>query len=282
MIPFYEQPVLHLGPVAIHAFGALVALGIFIGMQMTLRRAKFENLDPQRDEDLIWYAVLIGFISAHVFDLVTYYPERILENPLSLLKIWDGISSFGGMLGGLGGMMFFFWRKMPETNWATRMRYVDTIAFGWPFAWVFGRSGCTVAIDHPGTISKFFLTISLKTEAAQDFIRGVYENRGMADKLPADLSQYGFHNLGLYEMLYTLLILVPIWLILGRKHRPPGFFLALFFLLYLPARFTLDFFRMADATYGGLTPAQWACIPVVVLAGVLLVNMRKWAAQAEA
>lgn len=275
MIPFYDQPVLHLGPLTIHAFGALVAIGIFVGMQITLWRAKFEGLDPRQDEDLIWYAVLIGFVSAHVFDLVFYFPERIIENPLSLLKIWDGISSFGGMLGGLGGMLFFFWRKMPGTSWATRLRYVDTIAFGWPFAWVFGRMGCTVAIDHPGRITDFFLAISLKTEAAQDFIRGVYVNADAVEQLPAELGNLGFHNLGFYELLYTLFVIVPLWLVLSRKRRAPGFWLSLFFLVYVPVRFGLDFLRMADVTYLGLTPAQYAAVAGAAISLVVLINTKK-------
>jgi phosphatidylglycerol:prolipoprotein diacylglycerol transferase len=275
MIPYYSQPVFHLGPLPIHMFGILVATGIFVGMTITLKRAAFEGLDPRVDEDLIWYAVLIGFISAHVFDLVAYDPQRIIDDPLSLVKIWDGISSFGGMLGGLLGMVWFFWRKTPGMSLATRLRYVDTIAFGWPFAWVFGRSGCTVAIDHPGTITSFPLAISLKTEAAQDKIRYLYEAAGKSDLLPADLSSLGFHNLGLYEMLYTLLVIVPVWLLLARKRRAPGFWLALFFLLYVPVRFGLDFLRMADARYLGLTPAQYASVIGAIIAAWVLANTKK-------
>ena len=47
---------------------------------------------------------------------------------------------------------------------------------------------------------------------------------------------------------------------LDRKPRPPGFWLPVFFLLYGPARFAMDFLRIGDATYGGLTPAQFLMI----------------------
>ena len=36
----------------------------------------------------------------------------------------------------------------------------------------------------------------------------------------------------------------------------------------MPARFFLDFLRIADATYAGLTPAQWATM-VLLLIGPL-------------
>lgn len=281
LMPFFEQPVLHLGPLSIHAFGALVALGIFVGMQLTLWKAKREGLDPKFDEDLIWYAVLIGFVSAHVFDTVAYYPERIAENPLVLLKIWDGISSFGGILGGLGGMAYFFWRKGKHLPVGAKMRYVDTIAYGWPFAWVFGRMGCTVAFDHPGTITTFPLATSLKSEAAQDYIRGVYVNADAVAQLPQRFDGLGFHNLGFYEMLYTLVVIVPVVAFFGRKQRAPGFFLALFLVLYAPIRFLMDYLRMADVRYFGFTPGQYAAA-LVFAAGVFLFTRLPALAASEA
>lgn len=278
MMPFFDQPVLHLGPLTIHAFGALVAIGIFVGMQITLARTRRENLDPQFCEDLIWYAVLIGFVFSHIFDTVLYYPERIVENPLVLLKIWDGISSFGGILGGIGGMLFFFHRKGEHLSTGEKMRYIDTIAYGFVFAWIFGRLGCTVAIDHPGSISDFVLATSLASPEAQDFIRGVYVNADAVDKLPASFAGLGFHNLGFYEMLYTLLVMAPITFVLGRKRRDPGFFVALYFVLYAPIRFMMDYWRMADVRYLGFTPGQYTAVLMLAFGIYLFMRTKQWAA----
>jgi prolipoprotein diacylglyceryltransferase len=54
--------------------------------------------------------------------------------------------------------------------------------------------------------------------------------------------------------------------VLDRKPRPPGFFLIAFPLLYVPVRFFLDFLRIGDARYLGLTPAQYAGIAVFLAA----------------
>ena len=126
------------------------------------------------------------------------------------------------------------------------------MAYGWPFAWVFGRLACTVANDHPGTVTRGFpLATSLDTPQGRHFIRGVYAAAGRGAELPGDaaLAGMGFHNLGFYELLWTLLVIVPVFLWLGRSRRPPGFFLAAFTLLYAPARFVLDLPRVTDATY---------------------------------
>ena len=69
--------------------------------------------------------------------------------------------------------------------------------------------------------------------------------------------------------------MVPTFLVLGRKPRPPAFFLAAFPLLYVPARFFLDFLRIADVRYFGLTPGQYAGIPVFLAALILMVRMAR-------
>jgi hypothetical protein len=54
--------------------------------------------------------------------------------------------------------------------------------------------------------------------------------------------------------------------VLDRKPRPPPFFLIAFPLFYVPARFLLDFLRISDARYFGLTPGQYAGIAVFLAA----------------
>ena len=269
--PYFAQPRLEIGPLTVHAFGALVAVGILVGVGVTRRRARFEALDPRVTRGVINHALSWGFVAAHVLDVVCYAPERLLTDPWVLLRPWEGISSYGGMLGGLAGMAAFLGSRRPRLAAAERWRYVDAVAYGWPFAWVLGRLACTVATDHPGTETRSFaLATSLETPQARDFIRGVYTAAGRGDELPGDaaLAGMGFHNLGFYELLWTLLVIVPVFVWLGRGRRPPGFFLVAFTLLYAPARFLLDFPRVTDATYFGLTPGQYASAAALVAAGV--------------
>ena len=54
-------------------------------------------------------------------------------------------------------------------------------------------------------------------------------------------------------------------------HRP-GTFLVAFIALYMPVRFALDFLRVSDVRYAGLTPAQWAAL--AALAALPLVVRR--------
>ena len=84
-----------------------------------------------------------------------------------------------------------------------------------------------------------------------------------------------FHDLGWYEFLYMSFLMVPAFFVLDRKPRPPGFFLVAFLLLYVPVRFLLDFLRIGDARYFGLTPGQYAGIAVFLAAIFLMVRIAR-------
>ena len=269
MFPYFPQPEYHLfGPVTIHAFGAIVALAVIVGWRMVLARARRKGLDPERFEDLLLYVILSGFVVAHLYSVLAYFPREAMEDPLLLLKFWENISSFGGFVGGLLGLWLFFRFKARDVDAAARLLYLDVIAYVFPFAWAIGRAACSVAHDHPGTVTTFPLGISLKSSEAQAYIAFFYREAGRLAELPppAVLSKMAFHDLGWYEFLYMSCLMVPAFLVLDRKSRPPGFFLIAFLLLYVPVRFFLDFLRIGDVRYLGLTPAQYAGIAVFLAA----------------
>jgi phosphatidylglycerol:prolipoprotein diacylglycerol transferase len=278
MIPYFPQPEYHLfGPVTVHAFGGIVALAVIVGWKMAFSRARRKGLDPERFEDLLLYVVLSGFVVAHLYSVLAYFPREAMEDPLLLLKFWEDISSFGGFAGGLLGLWLFFRFKARDVDAAARLRYMDVIAYVFPFAWAIGRAACSVAHDHPGTVTTFPLGISLKSPEAQAYIAFFYREAGRLAELPppAVLSKMAFHDLGWYEFLYMAFLMVPAFLVLDRKSRPPGFFLIAFPLLYVPVRFFLDFLRIGDARYFGLTPAQYAGIAVFLAAVFLPVHVAR-------
>ena len=211
---------------------------------------------------IIFFTVISGFVVAHLYSVLGYFPRQLLTDPLLLFRVWEDISSFGGLVGGVLGIWLFFRYKANSLDRATRMAYFDAIAWAFPFAWAIGRLACTTAHDHPGTVTTFPLAISLKSEMARGFISGLYKDAGRLSELPSwdRLATMGFHDLGWYEFLYTLLVICPLFLLLGRRDRPAGYFPLLFATLYIPVRFAFDFLRIADARYFGLTPGQWAAL----------------------
>ncbi len=48
MLPYYPQPVLHLGPLQIHAFGALAAIAVLVGGRVILLRAHRQGIQVEQ------------------------------------------------------------------------------------------------------------------------------------------------------------------------------------------------------------------------------------------
>lgn len=271
MIPYFPQPRYHLfGPVTLHAFGALVAAAVMTGWALVVRRCRRIGLDTEKCEDLLIYVFCTGFLVAHLYSVLAYFPQEAREHPIILLKFWENISSFGGIVGGVFGLWLFFRFRARDADAVLRLRYLDAVAYAFPFAWAIGRLGCTVAHDHPGIVTSFPLAVSLKSAQARAYIASVYEAAGRLAELPpaVKLEHLGFHDLGWYEFLYTLLVIVPAFLWLDRKPRAPGFFVTAFLLMYVPVRFFLDFLRLSDVRYFGMTPGQYAA--AAVFAGALV------------
>lgn len=246
MLPYFEVPPLTLGPLTIHPFGALVAAGVLIGARVMEWRAHWLQLDDKIVSSILGWAIVPGFVVAHLYSAIFYFPERIVASPIYLLQFWDGISSFGGFLGGTAGVILLLKRRQ-----ARFWPYADAIIFGFAFAWIFGRLGCTIAFDHPGRITSFVLAMPYPGSSV--VLAGVR------------------HNLGMYEAVWAIAISAYFYS-QRRLPKPEGWYVTAFVAAYMPFRFALDFLRAEDARYLGMTAAQYAAIGL--LAAVLWLRFR--------
>ncbi len=297
LIPFYQVPVFDTGIVPIHGFGLLVMLGFVVGGNIAMRRAQRTGLDPEAINRLLGWLVLGTFIGGHVGFGLMYKPEEYLRNPIEFLKFWQGLSSFGGFLVCVP-LSFYFFRKFKLPVWP----YMDSLAIGLAFGWFLGRLGCTVAHDHPGTPSNFWLakycrpveghTLELPTwmvdsKHPHDLRWGPCQDGGeailsVADKVPLDFQGVlAAHDMGFYEALWSLSVF-GLFLLLDRRPWKPGVFVCLLGFLYGPARFAMDYLR-PESTDGrwfadtalAMTPGQfWSIAFTLVSLWGLVVRLR--------
>ena len=85
MIPYFEVPVIQIGPVPLHGFGLLVAMGFLVGGQVAMTRAKKVGLDPDMINRLIGWLVVGTFVGGHVGYGLMYAPGEYLRNPIEFL-----------------------------------------------------------------------------------------------------------------------------------------------------------------------------------------------------
>ena len=135
-----------------YGFGLCVGIGIIYGSSITLDRARRENLDEATFMELFFWLVFAVIIGGHIGYGLFYFPEEYFADPIKFLDVTSGLSSFGGFITfSIAALLVLRRRQQPL------LPYADNIMYGFSFGWFFGRLGCTLNHEHPGTASDFFL-----------------------------------------------------------------------------------------------------------------------------
>jgi phosphatidylglycerol---prolipoprotein diacylglyceryl transferase len=250
VIPYFELREIPVGGGrSLAVFGTLVVVGILAGAWFAERRARLTGIPPAEVSGAIVSAVVPGVLAAHLVALLSQPEGTVRWSPAVVLQFWNGMSSFGGLAGAFLGLCVYYGRAR---RWWLPM--ADVLVQALVVGWVFGRLGCTLVHDHIGKRSEFLLAIRFPDGPR--------------------------HDLGLYELLYTVVVLVPAVVVLNRRPRPAGTSIVALALLYAPFRFLADLLRQtdlpgADARYVGLTVGQYGCL-VLALGGVAVAIRWRW------
>ena len=150
MIPYpnIDPVALSLGPLKVHWYGLMYLAGFigawFYGTQRT-KRADL-NWTRKQVEDVIFYGAMGVILGGRLGYTLFYGFSGFLENPFSLLYIWQGGMSYhGGMLGVFVGL-YLFGRK----NSMSFFQVSDFIAPWVPIGLGAGRLGNFINMELPG------------------------------------------------------------------------------------------------------------------------------------
>lgn len=238
----HPDPVaLSLGPLSVRWYGLMYLVGFLAAWWLARRRAAqpSSTWTPTEVDDLIFYCALGVILGGRLGWMLFYGTERILGDPLSVLRIWEGGMSFhGGLVGVLVALALFASRR------------------GKQLADVFDFSAPLPAIGFgAGRIG--------------NFING--ELWGKPTDVPWAVVVDGvpLHASQLYEaFLEGLVLFVVLWWYTARP-RPRWAPSGLFLLCYGVFRFAIEFVRVPDANRGYLfldwvTMGQLLSLPMVV------------------
>ncbi len=235
MIPYIELPNISLPfDQKIDIFGLLSAAGVALGAVIAAREGRRWRPGTGADRplrDMVPWAVGMGLVGGHFMHIFAYHPELLKpEDPWLIFRIWDGLSSIGGVLGALLGIFIYFRKeKIPLTPW------LDAIALGTAPGWALARVGCFFVHDHPGVRTDFPLAVNFPGGPR--------------------------HDLGLYDV-FVLAAISGLLFWLKRRNPGQGLLMGVLAVTYSLSRFGLDFLRASDLKfvdrrYAGLTPAQY-------------------------
>ena len=97
-----------LGPVSIHMYGLIIALGLTLAVVYSMRRAKQFGVTEDHILDGVLWVTPFAFLCARAYYCIFQWEELYASNPISVFYIWEGgIAIYGGVLGAVAGIIVF-------------------------------------------------------------------------------------------------------------------------------------------------------------------------------
>jgi len=253
-----------IGPVTIHTYGFLLAVGVLCGIGISILLAKREKLDTKILADFLFYAILIGLVGAKLWYFVTEL-GYFLENPGEIPSLITTAGTFHG--GIIFGMIFVIW-YVRRHNLDFKV-IGDVLLPGVALAHFFGRLGCFSAGCCWGKIAPEGCSYAVTFEDP-----GSSVNPGFLGK-PLYPTQ-------LMEAALNLLNFIILFLVF-RKKKFNGQVFALYIFNYSIIRFFVEFYRGDDGrgyiSFLHLSVPQFVSVIGFIAAVVLYWKFKKAAAE---
>lgn len=213
-----HQILFRIGPLDIHTYGVLVALGFIAGLWTASRRAPREGRQPEHISNLGVWLILAGMAGGKLFHIMFFYDEFIAGwRQEGFRSLREGFVFYGGFIGAcLATIMYTRRKRLPL--WKVADLCAPSVALGHAF----GRLGC------------FFNGCCYGKACALP----------LAVKFPAPhlMHNVPVHPTQLYEAAGNLLIFAGLSAFYRRK-RFDGQVWWLYVLTYGVLRFAVEFYR---------------------------------------
>jgi phosphatidylglycerol:prolipoprotein diacylglycerol transferase len=234
-----------IGPLSIHWYGVLVALGFLAGLWTAGRRAPLSGIAAEKVLDLGPWLIIGAIVGARILHVISYWDQEYARAPFTEIFMIQkgGLVYYGGLIGAsLAYIIYALLRKLPM--WKVADILAPSVALGY----VFGRLGCLMngccfgrACDLPWAI-----------------------------RFPEANPTHGqpVHPTQIYDsLLNVVLYLALAWLY--RKKKFDGQVFSCYLIGYAITRSIVEMFRGDYPEYyaGWITPAH------LVSAGILLTGL---------
>ena len=258
-----------IGPVTIHTYGFLMAVGVIAAILLSLHLAKKQNIDRKVLTDFFFYTILMGLLGAKVFLFITefgYYSKH----PDQIKTL---ITSAGTFYGGLiFGALFAIW--FVRKHHLDFKVISDIVSPALALAHFFGRMGC------------FSAGCCWGREAHDCAIAIEFTDSRATTGVPQHTSLYPTQ---LMEGILSLLNFIVL-LTLYKRRKFDGQIFTMYIFNYSIIRFFVEFFRgdedrgyifgSMDQPFSSLSVPQLISIIGIITAIVLYRAFKKRAAPA--
>ncbi|WP_413665894.1 prolipoprotein diacylglyceryl transferase [Microbulbifer sp. EKSA008] len=241
-----------IGPLKVHWYGLMYLAGFVAAWWLALRRSAkpWSPVIKSEVEDLILYCAIGVVIGGRLGYMFFYNFPQLLEDPISLIRLWEGGMSFHGGLIGVMLATALYARKIGTTFPAL----IDFVAPLVPIGLGLGRIGNFIGQELWGR----------ETEGPWGMV------------FPKDPDLLVRHPSQLYQAFLEGLVLFALLWWFSSKPRPRLAVGGMFVTLYGVFRFLVEFVREPDGhigfdLFGWMTRGQLLSLPMIIAGIALLV-----------
>lgn len=269
----FDPIALAIGPVTIHWYGVMYLLAFvsFWWIQARIATTRpWWGWNREDVSDFMFYGMLGVILGGRLGYVLFYGLQNLLQDPLYVVRIWDGGMSFHGGLLGVIAAMGWFGRKSGRTFW----QVADFVAPVVPLGLALGRLGNFIGGELWGRLSDVPWAM-IFPGALPPGVMGLVPledawRQGALDAFarhPSQLYHAGLEGLALFVLL----------LVYSARPRPQGAIAGLFLAGYGFFRLLVEFFREPDLHIGFLaggwmTMGMLLSLPMIFV-GILFMAM---------
>ncbi len=245
--PNIDPVAFSIGPLVVHWYGIMYLIGFAAAWFLAQRHNRRIDAGFTRDDiaDLIFYCAIGVILGGRLGYIFFYNFSSFLEDPLMILRIWQGGMSFHGGFIGVALAALVYARR-------TGRKFFDVADFVAPLSAIglgAGRLGNFINGELWGRV----------TDVPWGMVFP-FERAGVLPRHPSQLYQF---------FLEGVMLFLIVW-IYSRKPRPTMAVSGLFLVTYGVFRFIVEFFREPDehllfVAFDWMTRGQQLCIPMIAL-----------------
>ena len=151
---------IQLGPLTIHFYGLIIAVGMLLAVLYASKRSKEFGLKEDDLIDGVLWVTPFAIICARLYYCIFEW-DQYASNPISILYIWNGgLAIYGGVLGAVIGLSVFCKARKIK---ATAM--MDVVSLGLLIGQLVGRWGNFMNREAFGAPTDSFLRMGLYNTA---------------------------------------------------------------------------------------------------------------------
>ncbi len=242
-----------IGPIKLHSYGLMLAVGVIAAMLMAEKRAGKLGLDPERIFSLGIWCAAGGFLGAKLLYVMTEW-KTLLNGGMTFRDVIYGFVVYGGIIGGIfSGYLYTRVKKL------SFLKYFDLVMPSIALAQGFGRIGCFLAGCCYGK----------ETDAwyGMEFNHSVYAGMHGVKVIPTQLIMSAANFLHFFLLIF-----------LAKRVKKDGVIAGCYLIFYSIGRFLIEFLRNDPrGEVGTLSTSQFISLFIFAAGAaiVLVTGLRK-------